>query len=57
MVDQRFSNLHEDLGAVKGLLEHPSVSKEMRERLEELKQILEERLLCLLSESEVATVS
>lgn len=57
MVNQTLLKLHDDLVAVKGLLDYPWLSKETRDQLEELKAILEERLVAVLSEVEVLTLS
>jgi hypothetical protein len=56
-MNHALTKLHEDLLAVKGLLDYPWLSEERRKQLEELKVILEERLLSLLAEVEALTIS
>jgi predicted RNA-binding Zn ribbon-like protein len=56
-MNEILANLHEYLAAVKGLLQHPSVSEEKRKQLEELKTILDEKLLALLAQIEAQRIS
>ena len=57
MVSHNLVHLHETLVAVQGLLGYSFIAGELRERLNELKAMLEEELLSVLSESDVTTTS
>jgi hypothetical protein len=57
MLNESLSNLHENLVAIEGLLTYPFIAEETRKQLEELKSILKERLLALLSQIDIPKIS